>query len=183
MIASKSLKMMLDKSLITGLSIGAGCGLALGMALKYMNHSASSSSNPADASVAPGELSEEIAEDGGFSETKLVLVVRQDLKMGKGKAAAQCCHAAVMAVEKLKRNDKELYDEWRQNGQPKVVVKAPDEASLLQLAEHGRGIGVTVSMVRDAGRTQIAPNSLTVIGVGPGPCEVVDAVTGHLKLL
>ena len=30
-------------------------------------------------------------------DTKMVLVVRQDLKMGKGKAAAQCCHATLAA--------------------------------------------------------------------------------------
>lgn len=31
---------------------------------------------------------------------KMVLVVRNDLGMGKGKMAAQCCHAAVMCYQK-----------------------------------------------------------------------------------
>lgn len=77
-----------------------------------------------------GTLAEEIADDGITSECKLVLVVRQDLKMGKGKIAAQCCHAAVMAVEKVKNKNEQLFQEWRYNGQPKVVVKAPDEETL-----------------------------------------------------
>lgn len=35
----------------------------------------------------------------------------------------------------------------------------------------------------DAGRTQIAAGSLTVLAIGPAPVKEVDAVTGHLKLL
>ncbi len=38
----------------------------------------------------------------------------------------------------------------------------------LQLATHARSVGLTVSIIQDAGRTQIAPGSKTVLGVGPG---------------
>ena len=45
-------------------------------------------------------------EDSEYSdcdeEMKMVLVVRQDLKMGKGKAAAQCCHATLAAYKSVK---------------------------------------------------------------------------------
>jgi len=40
-----------------------------------------------------------------------------------------------------------------------------------------------VSLIQDAGRTQVAPGSRTVLGVGPGPNELIDKVTGHLKLM
>ena len=36
-----------------------------------------------------------------FGPTKMVMAVRMDLKMGKGKIAAQCCHAAVAAFKKV----------------------------------------------------------------------------------
>ncbi|XP_041349114.1 peptidyl-tRNA hydrolase 2, mitochondrial-like isoform X2 [Gigantopelta aegis] len=115
-------------------------------------------------------------------EYKMVIVVRNDLKMGKGKAAAQCAHAAVTAVETLFRTDKQLLFHWKRCGQPKVVVKVDDEASLLSTAERADAMGLTTSIVRDAGRTQIAPGSKTVLSVGPGLASEIDQVTGHLKL-
>ncbi len=38
----------------------------------------------------------------------------------------------------------------------------------LALAEHAQAVGLTASVVQDAGRTQIAPGSKTVLAVGPG---------------
>lgn len=43
-------------------------------------------------------------------------------------------------------------------------------------------INVLSSVVRDAGQTQVAPGSRTVIAVGPAPKSVLDKITGHLKL-
>ena len=40
---------------------------------------------------------------------KQVMIVRTDLKMGKGKIAAQCCHAAIGAY---KNADKEKVRKW-----------------------------------------------------------------------
>jgi len=55
----------------------------------------------------------------------------------------------------------------------KLTVVNYDEELLrmccrLQLASHASSLGLVVSLVRDAGRTQIAAGSKTVIGVGPG---------------
>lgn len=116
-------------------------------------------------------------------ECKLVLVVRNDLKMGKGKIAAQCSHASVLAYRQLQQSSAELLKEWEASGQRKVVVKVDDEMSLMELAHHARRVGLLTSIVCDAGRTQIAAGSKTVLGIGPGPEELVDKITGHLKLL
>ena len=37
--------------------------------------------------------------------------------------------------------------------------------------------------IRDAGRTQIAAGTRTVLGIGPAPVPLIDAVTGDLKLM
>lgn len=115
-------------------------------------------------------------------EYKLVLVLRTDLKMGKGKMAAQCCHAAVHAAEFVARNNPEMYNKWKMTGQPKVVVKTDSEQVLLDLCKKARSLGLNASLIQDAGRTQIAPGSKTVLGVGPGPEKLINEVTGHLKL-
>ncbi|KAL9981200.1 hypothetical protein ACROYT_G009871 [Oculina patagonica] len=118
----------------------------------------------------------------GFGEYKMVLVVRQDLGMGKGKVAAQCCHAAVGLCRQLEKSNPKLLHQWEQTACAKVVVKAPDESTLVDLTRKGRALGLETCLIRDAGRTQIAPGSKTVLGVGPGPVDLVDKVTGHLKL-
>jgi peptidyl-tRNA hydrolase len=43
--------------------------------------------------------------------------------------------------------------------------------------------GLMSYIVRDAGRTQIAAGSQTVLAIGPGVKSEVDGVTGHLPLL
>jgi len=119
---------------------------------------------------------------GDFKQYKMVIAVRQDLKMGKGKIAAQCAHAAVGAYKKLVSHNKTLLRCWEYNGQPKVVVKCQDESELMALFQHARALGLTATVIHDAGRTQISPGSKTVLAVGPGTEDDVDKVTGHLKL-
>jgi PTH2 family peptidyl-tRNA hydrolase len=56
------------------------------------------------------------------------------------------------------------------------------ERELLGLASVSRSQGLITSLISDAGRTQIAPGSKTVLGIGPGQASLVDKVSGHLKL-
>ncbi|XP_027886152.1 peptidyl-tRNA hydrolase 2, mitochondrial [Xiphophorus couchianus] len=161
-----------------GVAAGLGCGLFLGWHLRTRLGPASKSLLMKSAGNGSGEAS--VMGEGG--EFKMVLVVRNDLKMGKGKVAAQCSHAAVSAYKQVQRRSPELLRQWEYCGQPKVVVKAPDEDTLINLLGRAREVGLTVSLIQDAGRTQIAPGSRTVLGIGPGPAELVDSVTGDLKL-
>uniref|UniRef100_A0A8B9VCL8 Peptidyl-tRNA hydrolase 2, mitochondrial n=1 Tax=Anas zonorhyncha TaxID=75864 RepID=A0A8B9VCL8_9AVES len=171
----------LSKAGLLGLVAGVACGLCLGWGLR--GRLLRQSRARAAAAAAPlGGAGPEATVPGEDGEFKLVLVVRNDLKMGKGKVAAQCCHAAVAAYKQAQRRTPEVLQQWEYSGQPKVVLKAPDEETLLQLLAEARRLGLTVSLVRDAGRTQIAPGSQTVLGIGPGPADVVDKVSGHLKL-
>uniref|UniRef100_A0A9I9CH65 peptidyl-tRNA hydrolase n=1 Tax=Cucumis melo TaxID=3656 RepID=A0A9I9CH65_CUCME len=111
------------------------------------------------------------ASNNGDQELKLVLVVRQDLKMGSGKIASQCAHAATgLYAELMQRN---------------------------KLKDAAENIGLPTFVVADAGRTQVSAGSKTVLAIGPGnaslpydriprlpgPKEAIDAVTGKLRLL
>ncbi|XP_060911873.1 peptidyl-tRNA hydrolase 2, mitochondrial [Labrus mixtus] len=160
-----------------GVVAGLGCGLFLGWHLRSRFGPASKS---LIAAVGNGTGEASVMGEGG--EFKMILVVRNDLKMGKGKVAAQCSHAAVSAYKQVQRRNPELLKQWEYCGQPKVVVKAPDEDTLIDLLGHAKEVGLPVSLIQDAGRTQIAPGSRTVLGIGPGPADLIDKVTGGLKL-
>ena len=58
----------------------------------------------------------------------------------------------------------------------------PAEAELLELRARLAAAGVVSYLVEDAGRTQVAPGSRTVLAVGPAPVRVLDPLTRHLKL-
>ncbi|KAM4797009.1 peptidyl-tRNA hydrolase 2, mitochondrial [Rhinophrynus dorsalis] len=159
------------------LAAGLACGVLIGWSLRgRLGYPRTITT------MAANEAGSEASIMGESGEFKMILVVRNDLKMGKGKVAAQCSHAAVSAYKQLLKRNPELLKQWEYCGQPKVVVKAPDEDSLVELLTHAKQLGLTISLIQDAGRTQIAPGSRTVLGVGPGPANLVDQVTGHLKL-
>ncbi|XP_054811213.1 uncharacterized protein LOC129312578 [Prosopis cineraria] len=117
-----------------------------------------------------------------LDDFKMVLVVRNDLKMGKGKIAAQCSHATLGLYKKLLHRAPKALNRWEMCAQPKVVVKIESEEDMLVLQERAKSLNVPTHITIDAGRTQIAPNSRTVMAI-MGPVEVVDDVTGGLKLL
>jgi len=171
---------MVSTFALIGAAVGLGCGIGVGWALvaRRKRGDGGLGRKATETELVTGDFNDEYSS----GECKLVLVVRTDLKMGKGKTAAQCCHASVMAYQRLHDKFPELLEEWRYHGQAKVVLRTDSEQSLLQLAADARKAGLIVSLVQDAGRTQVAPGSKTVLGVGPGPKELIDKVTGHLKL-
>ena len=111
---------------------------------------------------------------------KQVMIVRPDLKMGKGKIAAQCCHGAIGAY---KRSDKEKIRKWENEAYAKVVLKVPSLEDLLELRNKAQAKGLAYFLVTDAGRTQLPESTITVLGIGPDEDEVLDEITGDLKLL
>jgi PTH2 family peptidyl-tRNA hydrolase len=88
----------------------------------------------------------------------------------------------VIAYQRALRHHPAILEQWEECGQAKVVLKVETENDLLELATKARSQGLITSLVCDAGRTQIAPGSRTVLGIGPGPVNIVDRVSGHLKL-
>ncbi|KAF4931766.1 Peptidyl-tRNA hydrolase 2 [Colletotrichum viniferum] len=124
-------------------------------------------------------------------ECKLVLVVRTDLGMTKGKMAAQASHATLACYKSLSKAATrdpssaaaKILSRWERLGQAKIAVQIKDQNEMLELMGKARSLGITAEVIADAGRTQIEAGSLTVLGVGPAPKGLVDQVTSHLKLL
>ena len=113
-------------------------------------------------------------------ELRIYLIVNDSLNMSPGKIAAQCGHAVqniiVYAIECLpfykKINCCKLFT--------KIVLKA-------SLEEWNKLIESQIvspyTIITDDGRTEVPPNSQTIIGIGPITKENAKPLVGHLRLL
>jgi PTH2 family peptidyl-tRNA hydrolase len=116
-------------------------------------------------------------------DCKLVILMRNDLKMTKGKIAAQAGHAAVNCALSIKKKDSETFDEWTMNGQTKIVLKVGSERELFEFKAIADAQNLNNSLICDAGRTQLEPGTFTCLGIGPAASSVLDKITGSLKML
>ncbi|MDV3293086.1 MAG: peptidyl-tRNA hydrolase Pth2 [Nitrososphaerales archaeon] len=114
---------------------------------------------------------------------KQAIVVRSDVKMGKGKLAAQVAHASLASAEEAMRRKPEWFEEWKAGGQRKVVLKVQSEGELQELYRKAKSVKLPAALIQDMGLTQIEPGTVTCVGIGPGSDAQVDALTGKLKLL
>ena len=110
----------------------------------------------------------------------MVIVVRADLGMGRGKAAAQVAHAAVAAT--LTATGSPRLASWLADGQPKVVLRVDSEDELGEVIAAAQQARLPVETIADAGRTQLDRGTLTCAAIGPADDDALDAVTGELRL-
>ncbi len=113
----------------------------------------------------------------------MVIAVRRDIKLSSGKTAAQVAHAAVNCAFASKKKNSKWFKAWYDEGQKKVVVKISSKEDLFDLKHRAELLGLTTSVIIDAGLTEIPPGTMTCIGIGPGPEDTIDKVTGDLTLM
>jgi PTH2 family peptidyl-tRNA hydrolase len=110
------------------------------------------------------------ADEARRNRLKMVLVVRNDLNMRKGKVGAQTGHA----VQEL------IID----RSGPKPVLRVDSEAELLDVYARAQAAGLRAHLVQDLGHTEFhGVPTYTAVGIGPAPSYLIDPVTGALKLL
>jgi len=119
----------------------------------------------------------------GEFDYKQVIIFRSDLKLGKGKLAAQAGHAAVSAAEEARKHYRTWWEAWLYEGQRKIAVKVKDEKELLEFEVFANDLGLPNALIVDRGLTQIPEGTITCLGIGPAPAELMDRLTGKLKLL
>ena len=139
-------------------------------------------------------------------KAKQMIVMRRDLKMRKGKIAAQAGHACVEAVLMALAREGRLNDvcvtpddswvyladdgaqpspltDWFGAGVAKVCVYVDSEEALLELAAKGREEGFLCALVRDAGHTEFhGEPTYTCLAFEPLYPEQIDPLTGELPL-
>ncbi|MAE13413.1 aminoacyl-tRNA hydrolase [Candidatus Woesearchaeota archaeon] len=111
---------------------------------------------------------------------KQVILVREDLRLPKGKIGAQCAHASVEAVLRAPSSDVKA---WRKEGMKKVVLKVEDERELYRYIQQAKDLGMTTALITDAGRTVVEPGTTTVGSIGPNKEKDIDKITEKLSLL
>lgn len=115
-----------------------------------------------------------------MTEYKQVILVRDDLKLPKGKLAAQVGHAC---VETVLRSDKAIVKAWRDQGMRKIVLKVKDLKEMRKYMQLAKDADIVTALITDAGHTVVAPGTETCCGIGPADEEDIDVITGNLKML
>lgn len=111
---------------------------------------------------------------------KQAILVRDDLKLPKGKAMAQAAHASVDATLK---SDKKMVDLWKKEGMKKVVLKVNEEKELFKFKQLAEDAGIKTALITDAGHTVVSPGTITCLGIGPDEEKKIDEICGKLKLV
>jgi PTH2 family peptidyl-tRNA hydrolase len=128
-------------------------------------------------------------------ESKQVLIWRHDLKVRKGKIAAQIAHASLGAVlSVLDRTGDDNWTlpvgkfpalkTWLEGRFTKICTYCNSEEELLELYEQAKKAGLICSLITDAGLTEFnGVPTKTCLAIGPGNPEEIDKITKHLNLL
>lgn len=115
---------------------------------------------------------------------KMVIVCNKALPLTKGKLAAQVAHAACGIVMNSAPQHQSAISKWSKFGAAKIVVSLDNwELESPRLMKSALSANLPVFLVRDAGLTQLDPGTETCFAIGPGSADVVDNITGHLKLM
>lgn len=131
---------------------------------------------------------------------KQLIIARRDLNMSPGKLAAQVSHASsAFLIEMIRdswpekiqdfyqvnyRLDKDVYDNWINDGVTKVVCGARNRGKLEKAIEKAKELGMIEGVdyfpIVDACRTELTPESpqgtLTCVGFRPMEAEKIDEI-------
>lgn len=114
-----------------------------------------------------------------MTHQKQAILLREDLNMSKGKMIAQACHASLKAYRKSSEDDRE---DWESKGEKKVALEVAED-QIVQRFEKAKSAGLPAALIKDAGKTEIEPGTITAVGIGPAEGSQIDSITGDLKLI
>ena len=137
-------------------------------------------------------------------KSKMMIVVRRDLKMRKGKIAAQASHASVEAILCALKKEERLNDifvgefgaelkienkeetplsEWFSYGCAKICVYVDSEEERFAIDREAKKRGIISAVITDAGMTEFhGVPTVTCLALEPLPSDIANELTGHLSL-
>jgi PTH2 family peptidyl-tRNA hydrolase len=117
-----------------------------------------------------------------MKEIKQVIIIRNDIDMGKGKAVAQGAHASIHSYDMAREDVPRLVSDWKMMGEKKICLKCNLE-EMLRVYNEAKKAKLPCAIIRDAGHTQLEPGTITAMAIGPAEESLIDKITKHLKLL
>lgn len=160
---------------------------------RYLDTVEVAGSNPARPTIVGVSPTLILESEDSMSDVKQVIVVRKDLNMRKGKIAARVAHASMKFL--TDNNEADRGDEivvklspaeamWLTGSFTKVVVGVDSEDALNDLVFKAELEGIEVHPIVDADRTEFdGVPTLTCAAFGPCEADVLDKITGNLKLI
>ena len=128
-----------------------------------------------------------------MQEVKMVIVVRKDLNMRKGKMCSSVGHAVMGFLlanddaSDLNKLEVSLSPEeqlWFATGTRKIVVGCDSEEELNMLMLKAKIADIEAYKVTDSGHTEFhGEPTVTCAAFGPCDSDELNKLTGHLKLL
>lgn len=102
-----------------------------------------------------------------MSKKIIGVVLRNDIKMGKGKFSAQTSHAIVSLIPQKGIR-------WDFEEKPIEIWTVKGEENLLGIYRKSQKQKINSSLIQDAGKTQLEPGTRTAIGLGPVSEAIFD---------
>ncbi|HXN74902.1 MAG TPA: aminoacyl-tRNA hydrolase [Candidatus Acidoferrum sp.] len=132
-----------------------------------------------------------------MNKLKQIIVVRKDLHMRKGKMIAQGAHASATVIRQAFDNIMSAtcnnstdgyqryaeFREWMYGEQTKICVSVDSEQELFDIHAAAQAAALPCSLILDSGHTEFDKPTYTSCAVGPAKAELIDPITGSLKLL
>jgi PTH2 family peptidyl-tRNA hydrolase len=125
---------------------------------------------------------------------KMMLVIRKDLNMRKGKMITSAAHAAlkVFLDRAFADPDRHILEipvtpamiTWLKDDYKKITVSVNSEQELRDVYDKAQEAGIPSVLIRDHGLTEFHGDyTYTAVAIGPEREELIDPITGHLPLL
>jgi PTH2 family peptidyl-tRNA hydrolase len=114
---------------------------------------------------------------------KQMIVLRTDLNMSLGKLISQACHASLESSEVARIQNGKIWERWRREGAKKVILQITSLENIYELEKKAKRLEVPCRIIEDRGLTEVPPGTVTAIAIGPATTDLINKITGNLKLL
>ncbi len=119
-------------------------------------------------------------EDERVKDPILVIFMRTDLNMSRGKIAVQAGHAVALTMV---NTPVDVVEQWMLNNQVKIVLAVNTMKELRQLAVTATSNKIPFVFVKDAGRTEVDPGATTCLVLGISPRNRLQKIISGWKAL